>query len=497
MRFSDLIRDTKVLSTNITSFDFFVKNVTSDSKNVSFGDVFIARRGTEYDGHDFIGEAYLNGARAIICEKVTKELKENPAIRYIRVEDSATAEAKTLNIAFGEPAKNMQLIAVTGTNGKTTTAYMIKAILDKAGYKTGMIGTVKTLAGDTDITRKSNVTSVNPMTTPTPNELFSALSKMRELGVDTVVLEASSHALMQKRLDGLHFDTAIFTNLTEDHLDYHKTLSEYRNAKAHLFELCDKALINIDCDDGRIIADSCKCSVYTYGKSENADFKAESISLESSYAKYELATKEGKAQISCPIPGEFTVYNSLAAISASFLSGVDVKIAADAIRNLEQIPGRLERLDTPDGVNLYIDYAHTPDALENVLKTLKRVCDSKLITVFGCGGDREREKRPIMGRIATNISDFTIVTEDNSRSEDTDNIIADITAGIISDAFAVIRDRKKAICYALETAKSGDTVLLAGKGHEDYEIVGKEKRHFSEKEIVKEYYREKYKKDTR
>lgn len=495
MRFSDLIRDTKVLSTNITNFDFCVKHITSDSKKISFGDVFIARPGTKYDGHSFIKEAYLNGARAVICERVTKELKDNSAIRYIKVEDSAAAEAKMLNIAFGEPAKNMRLMAVTGTNGKTTTAYMLKAILDKAGHKTGIIGTVKTLAGDTDITQKSNITSVSPMTTPSPEELFSSLYKMRELGVDTVVLEASSHALMQKRLDGLHFDIGIFTNLTEDHLDYHKTLSEYRNAKAHLFELCDKALINTDCDDGKIIASGCKCPVYTYGKAEDADFRAENTGRESGHTEYELVTKVKKAQISCPIPGEFTVYNTLAAISASILAYVDVKTAADAVKNLSQIPGRLERIDTPDGINLYIDYAHTPDALENVLKVLKGNGDSRLITVFGCGGDREREKRPIMGRIATNISDFTIVTEDNSRSEDTDSIIADISAGIASNNFVIIKDRRKAIFFALETATNGDTVLLAGKGHEDYTIIGKEKRHFSEKEVIKEYYKEKYKKN--
>lgn len=488
MRFSDVIRDVKVISTNITNLDFCFNKICSNSNDVSFGDIFICKCGSLYDGHDYIKQAYLNGARTVVSEKVTDCLKENPNIRYITVEDSRAAEAKMLCAAYGYPARNMRLIAVTGTNGKTSTAYMIKEIFDRAGSTVGMIGTVKNYAGETDITESSEITCFSSMTTPSPAELYKLLAKMKSFGVDTVVMEASSHALSQKRLDGLHFDLGIFTNLTEDHLDYHKTISEYRNAKAHLFDLCSAALINTDCENGKILFDSCTAKKYSYSLHSDSDFKAAAPLFKGGISRYSVNYNDSELEVSCPIPGEFTVYNSLAALGAALICNIDAGTAVNALKNLKQIPGRLEKVHVPESINVYIDYAHTPDALEKVLETLKADCGGRLFTVFGCGGDREREKRPIMGRIATNISDFTIITEDNSRTENVKDIIRDIVSGIKSSSYTVIEDRGDAIRYALSRAKDGDTVLLAGKGHEDYEIKGNKKRHFSEKNVIDEYY---------
>ncbi len=489
MKFSDVICCVKILATNINTFDFCFNKIVSDSQSVSYGDIFICKQGTRLDGHDYIKEAIENGAKAVVCERLTEYLKSNPKIRYTVVKDTLLAEAKMLYKYAGEPAKGMRLIAVTGTNGKTSSAYMIKAIFTKAGSKVGMIGTVKNYAGELDITRTTQETSQSSMTTPAPNELYALLNDMKECGVDTVVLEASSHALSQKRLDGLHFDIGIFTNLSEDHLDYHKTFKDYRNAKSHLFELCDTAIINTDTDDGKIIYENAKCKKYSYGKSRDADLVAFDCQTTGKGVSYCLGFKGTDKNVNLPILGEFSIYNSLGAIACAVVSGINLSIATAALENLSQIPGRLERIEVPDNINLYIDYAHTPDALEKVLLTLKSAIGTKLITLFGCGGDREREKRPIMGRIAANLSDFTIVTEDNSRTEDSDKIISEIVSGINTDSYTVIKDRHKAIFYALRNAHNGDTVLLAGKGHEDYEIVGNQRKHFSEKEIIEEYYK--------
>lgn len=488
MKFSDVIRNLKINSTNVNSFDFYFNRLTSNSEKTTLGDVFICKRGTLRDGHDYIKAAVEKGAKTVVAERVTDYLKDNPSVRYITVSDTNEAEAIMLNSYFDAPTKGMKLIAVTGTNGKTSTSYMLRAILKSAGYKVGLIGTVKNYIENTDITNADEVTHFNSMTTPSQCELYEIFAKMKSQGVNTVVLEASSHALAQKRLDSFKFDLGIFTNLTEDHLDYHKTIAEYRNAKAHLFTLCSKALINTDCENGRLIFDTCKCEKFSYSQNRDSDFKALNVKTSGSSVSYTAVCFDEKIDVLCPIPGEFTVYNSLAAISAACILGVDKSISVQALQKLEQIPGRLEKIYSPHDVNIYIDYAHTPDALEKVLKTLKSSFSGKLITVFGCGGNREREKRPIMGRIATNISDYTIITEDNSRNEKSDDIINDIVAGVGVGAYKVIKNRRNAIFHALDTARRGDTVLLAGKGHEDYEIIGNTKKHFSEKEIIKEYY---------
>ncbi|MBQ4137439.1 MAG: UDP-N-acetylmuramoyl-L-alanyl-D-glutamate--2,6-diaminopimelate ligase [Clostridia bacterium] len=491
MKFCQILSDIKILSTNITCFDFCFNKICSDTGKLSLGDIFICKRGTVTDGHDYIIKAYELGARCFVVERITDELKSDGRLRYIRVKDTALAEVMLLNAAFGYPANNMRLVAITGTNGKTSVAYMLKHILDCAGICSGLIGTVKSYAGKKDITRKKNESSFNSMTTPTPDELFSLLAQMRELGCDTVVLEASSHALKQKRLDALRFTLGIFTNLSEDHLDYHKSLSEYAKAKAHLFELCDSALINTDDSVGANIAKGCPCKVITYGKSDACDYCAAKLRLNDSGIEF-WARLKGEAHISCPIPGEFTVYNALCAASAASILGVSDKTIAKALEAMPQIPGRLERVSSRDNINVFIDYAHTPDALEKAITTLKSSTRGRMITVFGCGGDREREKRPVMGRIATYLSDLTVITSDNCRNESAKKILDDIVSGVRHNSnYRVIPERRDAIYFALCMAKPGDTVLLAGKGHEDYLLCGNEKKHFSERETVEDFYKRK------
>lgn len=495
MRLNNILSDIEILSTNMPCLDICVGHVRSDTTQVQQGDIFVCKRGTRLDGHDFIKEAHEKGARVFIVEQVTDYLKKNDDLRYIRVGDSRVAEARLLDAAWGYPARNMHLIGITGTNGKTSSAYMLRAILEANGWRTGLIGTVKTLAGEYDITHTSKQSDYNSMTTPPPCELFSTLAKMKQLGVEYVIMEASSHALSQRRLDALHFELGIFTNLSEDHLDYHKSISQYRAAKAHLFELCDTALINTDEADGRIIAEGCSssCKVFTYGRQGKPSFIAKNVKLTRDETSFDLCEADSQDfRIDCPIPGNFTVYNAMAASSGARLLGVDRSVIKSALSTLSQIPGRLERIRVPADIDLYIDYAHTPDALENVLETLRPFCRARLITVFGCGGDRERKKRPMMGRIATSLSDITILTRDNSRSERTEDIISHIQLGIKRDAVCkVIPDRVEAIRYALSHAAPGDTVLLAGKGHEDYEIDAHGKHSFSEKAVISEYYTKK------
>lgn len=491
MRFFEVLDGTKILETNINCFDFCFGKICSKSNEVNLGDVFVCRKGSKADGHDFIETAYKNGARTFVIEKNAPFLKSNPDIRYIRVNDSSVAEAKMLDCFYGHPTKSMRLVGITGTNGKTSSAYMLKQIFDFAGYKTGIIGTVKTIAGECDITKKNAGSNYSDMTTPSPSKLYAYLSEMEKHGVEIVILEASSHALSQKRLDALNFDTGIFTNLSEDHLDYHKTPLEYRKAKMHLFDLCKQALINSDSAECEAFLKSIPCKAHTFGKT-SSEFRLKNAYFDGKYNNLELEYNKKITHISSPILGSFTPYNIVSAASCAKLFGVDDSIIEDAIFNLKNIPGRLEKVDSVTNARIYIDYAHSPDALEKTIKTLREICDGRLLTVFGCGGDREREKRPVMGRIATSLSDYTIITSDNPRSEDPKKIITDILSGVKPNSkYEIVENRKEAIWRALGLIGDSDVLLLAGKGHEDYEITNSGKHPFSEKAIINDYYKSK------
>lgn len=491
MRFSDILENIRILSTNILFFDYCIGKPVSDSCKVSRGDVYICKRGNDHDGHDFIPEAAENGAGTIVAERVTPYMCRHRDLRYITVHDTAIAEVMMLDSYYDHPTKNIKLVGITGTNGKTSTAFMLREIIAGSGHKCGMIGTLKSLLDD-------EVIDDNPanMTTPAPSRLFETLSVMRSKKAEYTVLEASSHALDQKRLDALNFELGVFTNLTEDHLDYHRTFDNYKIAKSHLFDLCKLGLVNADVPFGRTLAASNRCRMKTYSlRDRSADFCAEALEYSENGVKYNI---DG-IKINCKMPGVIGAYNSLAAAASAILLGIPKPCIAEALENMPQIPGRLEKLDLPVNYSVYIDYAHTPDALEKALSILRPLTSGRLIAVFGCGGDREHEKRPIMGRLACELADFCIITSDNPRSEAPCDIIKEIETGI-SDSTKrtatckTIPSRSDAIIFALENAKAGDTVLLAGKGHEDYEIIGKNKRHFSEKEIINDYFQGKNRK---
>lgn len=489
----ELTRKVGITGTNLDDFDRRCGAPVTDSLQCREGDVFIAVRGRRTDGHDFIPIAVSNGASLIVAERVTPYLAAHPEIPYITVESSRLAAAHIFNEYCGRPGERMSLIGVTGTNGKTSTTYFLREIFKAAGYVTGVIGTVRCMIGDRiEVLSDSSDSGVNSMTTPSPDKLYPMLERMADEGVEVVFMEVSSHSLDQSRTDALRFCAGIFTGLTQDHLDYHGTMEEYFKAKKRLFSLCDTAVVNIDSSYAPRLISELDIPYVTYSaQGRNASNRAEAVQSDTSDGiSYVCIDKNNcKYGISCKIAGGFTVSNTLAAITAAQLFGIKTETAAYALERCPQISGRIERVELPDDCNfsVFIDYAHTPDALENVLHTLLAFVPrgGRLVTVFGCGGDRDRTKRPIMGRVATTLSDLTVITGDNSRSENPRAIICDILRGAADGSDCkVVERREAAIRYVIENSRRGDVILLAGKGHEDYEIDAVGKHPFSEREIV-------------
>lgn len=429
----------------------------------------MAIKGNEDDGHRYINDAAKKGAKVIIAEHAI-----DCNVPIILTDDTRSALCYLVKNFYGEP--KIDLIGVTGTNGKTSTTYMIESIMRRNGIKTGVIGTLGVKVGEEKL-----VTFTKTSTTPDILELYRILEAMSEKA-DVCAMEVSSHGLAQERVSGLWFKVGVFTNLTRDHLDYHKTMEEYYSAKKKLFTVSEKAVINADDSYGKRLLSECKNAV-SYGINEG-DICAFDIEKTASGSHFSVVLGGEKVDINLKIPGEFYIYNALAAIAACHIMGVSNGAIQEGISFVSEISGRMESLDI-DGVNVIIDYAHTPDGLLKVLKTLRNIQSGKIICLFGCGGDRDRSKRPIMGRIATENSEITIVTSDNPRTENPNEIIIDILTGIKKDNYIVVPNREKAIYTALSMADRGDTVLLAGKGQEKYQIVGKEKFPFDEREIVR------------
>ncbi|MDO4617949.1 MAG: UDP-N-acetylmuramoyl-L-alanyl-D-glutamate--2,6-diaminopimelate ligase [Clostridia bacterium] len=446
-----------------------LSGVCSDSDNLQKDSVFVAIKGNEDDGHRYINDAAKKGAKVIIAEHAI-----DCNVPIILTDDTRSALCYLVKNFYGEP--KIDLIGVTGTNGKTSTTYMIESIMRRNGIKTGVIGTLGVKVGEEKL-----VTFTKTSTTPDILELYRILEAMSEKA-DVCAMEVSSHGLAQERVSGLWFKVGVFTNLTRDHLDYHKTMEEYYSAKKKLFTVSEKAVINADDSYGKRLLSECKNAV-SYGINEG-DICAFDIEKTASGSHFSVVLGGEKVDINLKIPGEFYIYNALAAIAACHIMGVSNGAIQEGISFVSEISGRMESLDI-DGVNVIIDYAHTPDGLLKVLKTLRNIQSGKIICLFGCGGDRDRSKRPIMGRIATENSEITIVTSDNPRTENPNEIIIDILTGIKKDNYIVVPNREKAIYTALSMADRGDTVLLAGKGQEKYQIVGKEKFPFDEREIVR------------
>lgn len=448
-----------------------------DSRAVQPGDVFVAITGYATDGHKYIGKAMEQGAAAVVCERIPEG-----EVPYIQVASSRRALAQMAANYFGHPAKEMKMIGITGTNGKTTTTYLIKTILEAQGCKVGLIGTNQNMIGEEIIPTER--------TTPESFELQQLFRQMADAGCTHVLMEVSSHSLVLDRVYGIEFAVGAFTNLTQDHLDFHGTMENYCDAKAMLFRQSALGVMNVDDDWGRKILAEKSCEFLTYGVENDADMHAEDIELHADGISFTCVSGGEKTPVSLGIPGQFTVYNALCALSCAKELGIPVAAAAEAMRAAHGVKGRVEVVPTDTDYTVLIDYAHTPDGVENVLRAARGFTKGRVIGLFGCGGDRDRTKRPLMGAIAAKLSDLCIVTSDNPRTEQPEAIIDDILEGMqdTKTPYEVIVNRPEAIHHAMDIAQVGDTIVLMGKGHETYQEINHVKHHLDEREVVAAYF---------
>ena len=454
--------------------------ITDNSSKVTEGCIFICIEGKHFDGHTKAAEALEKGAAAVVVQK------DLGLERQILVENTRSAYAHICAAFYDHPERKIRIIGVTGTNGKTTSCFILKSILDGMGHKTGLIGTVKNIVGDKEYPAV--------LTTPDCYELFGLFDEMVKAECEYCVMEVSSQAIDQHRVDGIHFEAAIFTNLTQDHLDYHGTFENYKAAKRKLFENSSLAVVNIDDESASFMTEGIDCRKVTFSvNNDKCDYSAKNIRISSSGVKYELVSNSNIGRVKFAVPGNFSVYNSMGAAVCLIEMGLDFKAVLDALALCVGVPGRMEVVPADVPYTILIDYAHTPDGLENVLKCVREITEGKVICVFGCGGDRDKTKRPIMGEIAARLSDVAVVTSDNPRSEDPEAIIEDIKAGIGRGGAKLIvdSDRKDAIKKALKIAGAGDIVVLAGKGQETYQILASGKIHFDEREVIAQILSEK------
>ncbi|MBR0535557.1 MAG: UDP-N-acetylmuramoyl-L-alanyl-D-glutamate--2,6-diaminopimelate ligase [Clostridia bacterium] len=465
MRLSELLKDIKVLS---SYEDREIADVTDKTSQISEGCAFVCVAGARFDGHTFAEKAIENGAAAVI---VTRDMGLE---KQILVENTREAYAIMCRNLSGNAVSELVVIGITGTNGKTTTAFVVKDILKAMGIESGLIGTVKNMVGEKEFHTE--------LTTPDPYDMHKLFRLMVDDGIKYCVMETSSQAFHQMRLAGIHFKTGVFTNLTQDHLDYHGTIEAYKECKKTLFFNSDNAVINSDDDAGAYMVNGVNADVKTYGVANSADFRAKNVQLFADRVEYELNGE----RVIFHIPGDFSVYNSLSAIGAVCSLGFNFSDVIKAVSVANTVKGRLELLKTETPFGVIIDYAHTPDGLEKALNAVRGFTKGRVITLFGCGGDRDKTKRPKMGRMATDLSDIVVVTTDNPRTEDPDEIIDDILLGVVGSKAEVVRvtDRTDAIEYALSIAKEGDTILLAGKGHETYQVIGTERVDYDERDVV-------------
>ena len=476
MKLSELLKDIRVLETNADP-DSELTGVRYDSRLVQPGDLFVAITGFAADGHRFIPDAVSKGAVCIVCER-----KPTVEIPYVLVTNARAALAALGASWFDHPAEKMTILGVTGTNGKTTVTYLLKSVLEQVlGAKVGLIGTIQNMIGSTVLPTER--------TTPESFELQGLFAEMAAAGCTHVVMEVSSHALALHRVDCIPFAVGAFTNLTEDHLDFHETMEAYRQAKALLFRRCMFSVFNID--DAMVAQTVKEAASWTLTSSVNgqatADLTASDITLASDSVRFEAHFENRSCPVRLGIPGRFSIYNALTVLGMAMGIGIPMEDAAKALANAKGVKGRMEVVPTPGkDYTVLIDYAHTPDALDNVLRTVKGFCKGRLIAVFGCGGDRDAAKRPIMGQIGVRLADLAIITSDNPRTEDPNKIIADILKQLVEPChpYLVVENRREAIARAMREAGANDIIVLCGKGHEDYQIIGTQKLHLDEREEV-------------
>ena len=471
-----------------------ILGLSEDSRTVRKGDLFFARKGSKSQGYSFVHEAIEKGASAI----VTDQDIESGLVPVVYVESVLEAEAQISNVFYNFPSRSLLLVGVTGTNGKTTFTYLLESIAQKMGWKVGVIGTVN-YRFPVPNTHELEILSA-PNTTPNALEINRILNLFIERNVDLAIMEVSSHALALGRVSGIEFDGAIFTNLTQDHLDFHLNMESYFLSKLKLFKgmtdipkknkLKKFSVVNLDDSYGQRIIDSAKTSVITYGEKISSGLRLLNFSLSSTGTQIDLSWMNQSISLPIKLVGKHNVYNALAVIATAFALGIPDDKIWDGLKEIKIIPGRLESIDCGQTFSVFVDYAHTEDALRNVLNALKPLTKNRLITVFGCGGDRDRSKRPLMGQTAVELSDWVIITSDNPRSEDAKKIALDIEVGIHrvgNQSYEVILDRAEAIQKALKMAKKNDTVLIAGKGHETYQIYANETIHFDDREVIRNY----------
>lgn len=460
--------------------DLQIEKITYDSRVKTKKGLFICIEGYTVDGHNYIKSAIENGAHAIIIQK-DPDLEIPETITVIKVKDTRATMAIIGANFYGNPSKEMALVGITGTNGKTTTTYLISWILESVSKKIGIIGTIENRIGDQVIKAER--------TTPESLDLQKLLRTMKTEDVSHTIMEVSSHALALDRVKGVRYKIGMFTNLSLDHMDFHKTQENYLEAKTKLFTMCDKGVVNIDDPHAKAITDIKGYDLYTFGIDKEADFMGKNIIITDKGVEFDLVMKDGSYPVFMPIPGKFSVYNALGAIAASYLLGVKVEDIVAALAKAPGVPGRIQSVQGAKDFSVIVDYAHTPDGLENVLKTVEEFVTSRIITVFGCGGDRDKSKRPIMAQIASKYSDYTIITSDNPRSEDPDEIIKDVEEGIKDSGKQYEKqvDREIAIKTAIQMAQKGDVIVIAGKGHEDYQILKDRIIHFDDVEVASKY----------
>lgn len=464
--------------------DIDITSVTDDSRKVKDGSVFVCLKGFETDGHKYAKTAAENGAAVIVAQD-----KIDVNVPVVYVENSRRVMAELVCTFYGNPSEQFSLVGITGTNGKTTITYLIKSILETAGKRVGVIGTNQNIIGDKVLLTKSTTP-----TTPNALELQQLFTEMVHYGAEYVVMEVSSHALDLDRVHGCNFDVGVFTNLTQDHLDFHKTMENYLNAKAKLFGLSKKGVVNFDDDGGKKIVNDAKCpDILKAGLEPGCDLRAENIKITARGSQFDMVYNGKTYPAMVRIPGQFSVYNAICAAGAALQLGIDIDTVIKGLESATGVVGRVEIVPTDTDYTVIIDYAHTPDGLENIVRCVKGFAEGGVITLFGCGGDRDNSKRSVMGEISGQLSDLSIITSDNPRTEDPDSIIDEIEAGMkkTDGEYIRITDRRKAIAYALDTAKAGDVIILAGKGQETYQIIGKEKFDFDERIEVYKHLKKK------
>ncbi|WP_040204850.1 UDP-N-acetylmuramoyl-L-alanyl-D-glutamate--2,6-diaminopimelate ligase [Neobacillus jeddahensis] len=459
-----------------------ITSIENDNRKVQNGSLFICIKGYTVDGHDFAESAVKQGAVAILAERpLTVD------VPVVIVNDTTRVMAVLADAFYGQPTKGLHLIGITGTNGKTTTSHLIEKIFADVGKNTGLIGTMYTKIADQTFEAKN--------TTPESLTLQKTFKQMVDAGVNLAVMEVSSHALDLGRVHGCDYDVAVFTNLTQDHLDYHKTMEEYKRAKSLLFAQLGNAfdhkkpkfaILNGDDPASEMYRRSTAAHVVTYGIDQDADLQAKNIKMTPRGTKFDLVLKGEQFPINMQLIGKFSVYNVLASIATGLVSGIELEEIIHSIECVEGVSGRFELVNAGQDYTVIVDYAHTPDSLENVLKTIQHLAEKRIFVIVGCGGDRDRTKRPLMAQIACRFATDTILTSDNPRSEDPLAILKEMEAGVQGDAYQVIPDRKKAIQAAVSQASTGDVILIAGKGHETYQIIGKEVHDFDDRLVARE-----------